>query len=755
MKRVTARAWRFLFPRRNDPLRHAYILPGLVWALVCVQCVFPAQDQAGARQQVRTEIPYRDGKVTLVSDFQERVTKTRYRATGHVLITFQDIVVTAEAAEYDEETREAFTTGQTRFSQKQQWLVCSRAELNLNTQTGAFYDASGYTDQQFLITGRTILKTGPDSYRVEDGSVTACAEKRPKWSFQAGTTNLRVDRTARLHHTVFRIKGVPVFYFPYMVVPMEKKVRSSGLIPFHTGNSTSKGRMYSQGYYQTLGNSADVTVRGDYYSLRGLGLSGIFRARPNPATRFSLEVFGIDDKLDQGGILLAVDGETRFRDDWRGVAQVNITSNFNFRQAFLDSFRSATVSQERAIAFLTRNHNSFSTNLAYQRDEVIFPVRSLVIRKVPSLEFFSLGTPIGGSPLVLDLRASLDGMSRLDSQIETPHLVQRLDIHPRLTLRIPSFKGFSIVPSAGVRETYYGAQLSDDSPTGVESQGMHRRYVDLNIELRTPVLEKDFSSSWLGDFRHVLEPYVTYRRIHGISNFDKTIRFDEEDAIADTNEVEYGIVNRFYADRKTDAGNMEKRELMTVGLVQKYYFDPTFGGAFKEGRLNSFYPLDTVSGFYQTGIMRNISPISAIVQISPQNGIHHDVRADYDTRLQRWRNGSLSTLWQQGRFVLSGTYFRALATEPGMMDSNHIQGQIGYGNPERGLSSSLTVSYNLRTSQWLNSQTRVNYIWNCCGIAAEFNQFDLGLRTESRFTFSFTLKGIGSFGNLKRPETLF
>jgi hypothetical protein len=90
-----------------------------------------------------------------------------------------------------------------------------------------------------------------------------------------------------------------------------------------------------------------------------------------------------------------------------------------------------------------------------------------------------------------------------------------------------------------------------------------------------------------------------------------------------------------------------------------------------------------------------------------------------------------------------------------MMDSNHIQGQVGYGNPEKGLSSSLTVSYNLRTSQWLNSQTRVNYIWNCCGIAAEFNQFDLGLRTESRFTFSFTLKGIGSFGNLKRPETLF
>ena len=41
-----------------------------------------------------------------------------------------------------------------------------------------------------------------------------------------------------------------------------------------------------------------------------------------------------------------------------------------------------------------------------------------------------------------------------------------------------------------------------------------------------------------------------------------------------------------------------------------------------------------------------------------------------------------------------------------------------------------------------------------CGLKKN-QQFDLGLRAESRFSFSFTLKGIGSFGNLKRPESLF
>jgi LPS-assembly protein len=194
---------------------------------------------------------------------------------------------------------------------------------------------------------------------------------------------------------------------------------------------------------------------------------------------------------------------------------------------------------------------------------------------------------------------------------------------------------------------------------------------------------------------------------------------------------------------------------MSFALAQKYYFDPTFGGAFKPGQSNAFYPLDSVTGFYQTGILSNLAPISAIFRLSPRNGIHNDIRADFDARLQRWRNVSLSTLWQEGKFYLSGTYFRIRELEVGMPAGNNIQGQIGYGSSERGLSSSFTMSYNFQTRQLLNSNARVSYTWDCCGLGAEFNQFDLGLRTESRFSFTFSLKGIGNFGNMKRPENLF
>lgn len=727
-----------------------FLLPAVVPEIGLTQEV--QQNYAG---RVRTEFPSRYGLVTLTSDQQEQVSSNRFSARGNVVLTFKDIVITAETAEYDKDSGEGLLTGRIRFSQKELWLVCSRAEFNIHRETGVFYDASGHADREFFVTGRTIYKTGPETYRIEEGITTTCRDTLPKWSFSASETSIRIDRTARMNNAVFKIKGVPVFYTPFMVLPMQKKARSSGFVPFQTGRSTSKGRVFSEGYYQTLGKSADLTVYGDYFSLRGLALGGIFRMRPNPETHFTLRTYGIKDKLKQGGIQLILDGESMLKGNWRAVARVNISSNFSFRQAFAESFQSATVSSERASAFLTNNHDSFSTNVSFDRQEVVFPFRNLVIRKIPSVEFHSLGTPLGRSPFIFSFRASWDGLSRMDSRIETRGLVQRFDFHPQLTMRLPSFMGFSIMPTIGIRETYYGARLEEGAASGVVNQSIRRQYAELNIDLRMPVLEKDFNSSRFGSFTHKVEPFAIYRRIHGIRELDETIRFDEEDAIADTNEVEYGIRNRIIRTRTTEAGTQEKYEFLSFSLIQKYYLDPTFGGAFRPGEPNAFFPLYTVTGFYQTTTSSNFAPLSSVLRLTPQKGIHGDIRFDFDTSLQRWRSGSLSTSWQKGKMFMEATYFKTRAVELGVLTSNHVQGQIGYGLADRGISTSFAISYNLRTSQWLNSGTSLSYSWDCCGLAAAFNQFDLGQRTESRLSFSFMLKGIGSFGNIRKAESFF
>ncbi len=733
---------------------------GLLWPLLLLlPGTAPgasAQDKAAsASPRVRTEIPYSDGTVVLVSDFQEKITRTRYRASGHVEVRYQDILLTSEEAEYDEESREGFTRGATRFSQNKQWLTCSRAEFNFANQTGKFYDARGFTDNQFLITGRTIVKTGPDTYMAESAYVTACQETRPKWAFRSSRANIRVDHTARLRQIVFKIKGIPIIYFPYLVLPMEKKERSSGFLPFHTGSSTTKGRVFSVGYYQTLGESYDFTAYEDYFSLRGLGVGGIFRARPNPQTRLYVQAYGINDKLGQGGANLVVDGESLLKNGFRAVARVNITTSFDFRQAFADTFRAATVPQENSALFLTKNADSFSLNFAFEREETHFADRSLIVKKLPSIEFDSLGTSLGRTPFVFYMRAAVDTMSRSDALMQTPSMVQRLDFFPSIAVRVPSILGFSLIPTVGIRETYYSARSSGETQPQVVNRSLARQYADFDLDLRTPTLERSFHSSFLGDFKHVIEPFAGYRRIHGVDDLGQTIRFDDQDAIADTNEARLGIVNRFFRSREVRPGVRQEEEILSLAVTQKYYFDPTFGGAFRPGESNTFYPLDTLTGFAAMGIQRNLAPTSFSARIEPRGGINYDVRADYDIKLHGLRDASLSSSWQQGKVFVAATFFRTQAIEPGIFDSNQIQGQIGYGSPERGFSASVTLSYNLRAHTLLNSHSRINYMWNCCGVSLEFQQFDLGARTESRLNFSFNLKGIGNFGNIKRPESLF
>ena len=68
-------------------------------------------------------------------------------------------------------------------------------------------------------------------------------------------------------------------------------------------------------------------------------------------------------------------------------------------------------------------------------------------------------------------------------------------------------------------------------------------------------------------FQHVIEPYLIYRKISGINNFDNIIRFDYNDAIADTNEIEYGVSNRFFTRRSTE--NVSSPALLATRDEQK------------------------------------------------------------------------------------------------------------------------------------------------------------------------------------------
>jgi LPS-assembly protein len=296
-----------------------------------------------------------------------------------------------------------------------------------------------------------------------------------------------------------------------------------------------------------------------------------------------------------------------------------------------------------------------------------------------------------------------------------------------------------------------------------------RNYADLDLDLRAPSLAKIFrhrdGTPW---FKHVIEPFVEYRRIKGIDDFDRTPLIDERDLIAETNEVEYGVTNRLFVKRQTGEDSApQTHELLNLTLSQKYFFDPTFGGALKLGQRNQFFPINTLSGFAFAGVERDASPLNLKARFYPTSTLYADLRLNYDTRFHNLRDIIAGIGATKGIFSFGQNWFYTqrieddklredqLPFDPTTFPGNQFDFWGSVGNRARGPYTTFSLSYDFR-DQLFNGQPRdrrfislttiSGWAWNCCGVEVQHVTFNAGNRNESRFVFAFNLKGIGTFG---------
>jgi LPS-assembly protein len=301
--------------------------------------------------------------------------------------------------------------------------------------------------------------------------------------------------------------------------------------------------------------------------------------------------------------------------------------------------------------------------------------------------------------------------------------------------------------------------------------------------VRPTAFAKDFNRGERFFFRHVIEPYMIYRKISGVNNFDRIIRFDYIDTIADTNEVEFGIANRFFTRRSTEnvsdvqvrATDQENRpllssqpyEALTITLRGKYFFDPSFGGALVPGRRNQFYPINTISGFVYGGVPRRFSPVNIDARYRPRRDLFADFRTDLDTQGGGMR--SMSTTFGLSRPLIqifqSFYYTRAIElvgslarfANPAGFEAGTVRGSqwspsAFLGDRERGLFGGASFFFDFQKrpgrgdSSLISSTMTLGHSWDCCAVATQFSSFNVGLRKENRVVFSFRLNGIGSFG---------
>ena len=747
-----------------------------------------------------------DRKIEIVSDSEQKQGNVLI-ATGNVQVSDGEILIIADRITYNNATNDVLAEGNVYFEQQGQRLTGDMLEFNYKTRRGSMRNPTAFTNTTpggvtIIVDANRADKTGADTYNLDNAMLTACQEKVPKWSFTAKRARIRLDHRAKVYNAFFRVKNIPVLYMPYASISISKKDRSSGFLLPRSGSSSIKGRTVHLAYFQTLGRSADLLVRTDVFTKRGIGLGFDFRARTDENSRIAIGSFLVIDRLlgpkflpncdraifgdqcklpDQGGSSFYVDAVQYFKNGFVAVADVNITSSFDFRQVFSDNILTAISPEERSLFYLNKNWRSFSFNALFGEQSVFVAdsndsTRTSIVktRQLPSIEISQRSTKVSEKfPAYFSFGAALEGVRRSETSgnrfdLKTPSVVQRLDLSPRLTFPLKSFAGFTLTPSVGVRSTFYSDSL-DPVQRQVVGQNLLRNYADVDLDLRAPALAKIFrrkdGTPW---FKHVIEPFVEYRRIVGIDDFNRTLPIDERDMIAETNEVEYGVTNRFLVKRQGRDGSVpQTHELLDITLSQKYFFDPTFGGALREGRRNQFFPVNTLSGFAFAGFKRDVSPLNLKARLRPTQNLFADVRLNYDTRFHGLRDFIVGAGVSKGLFSISQSWFytrriavdkfreEQLVYDPTTFPGNQFDLSAFMGNPTRGPYGGFTISYDLRDQtfaglprnrNFINLTTTTGWAWDCCSLNVQHVTFNAGNRNESRFVFAFTLKGIGTFG---------
>jgi LPS-assembly protein len=757
---------------------------------------------------------------------QQRKQGDTYVLRGEVEIDYQDYIIRADHATYNSATGDVVADGhlQVDGGPDDEEFSASHGTMNLNAQTGHFYDVLGSvgvqnagrrnvytTPNPFLMSGKELIKKGPDDYQLIGGSMTSCRIPKPHWRISAPRILVQGE-TAKAWNANFRLLGYPILYLPYVTHAVNTSGRQSGLlIPVFSPYDNIKGTVIGDSYYWAINRSTDLLLGFQYYSLRGFEQSAEFRFRGHGNDFLRSDYDGLEDRgigpnhsINQGGQDTLIMGRHDLTPNTRAVVNAEYLSSYTYRQVFAPNFALAVSSEVKSWAFLTNEKDGFASDIDFERYQNYasdLPGDQVRILHLPAIEFDAVDHSAAPSHLLLGGEASADVLSRSQPYYRTND-VGRVDLFPHISM--PWIKdGWTFRPEAGVRQTLYSQSqilgpvpgIPPPTPPNVppgqyavptrDSASLVRGAVEAGMQVLPPVLERDFTGPVLAKhfgvaLRHTIEPELNYHYVAGVSNFNNVPRFDPVDIYSDTNELEYGLTQRLFlkrlhpkpcdkdpvkAKRQKDCGE-KSREWLSWFVGQKFFADPTFGGAVIPGRRNVFTSTLDFSGVAYITSPRSFSPIVSRFRANASANTDLEWDFDYDAKAGRVAASNIFANYRRGDFFTSFGHALLNAVgetplppnqPPNFVNFNQMQLLLGYGaltKPGLSAAASGGLDLNLRSLEYATVQT--NYNFDCCGVAVEYRDYSLGaIRNEHVVSFSFTLAGVASAGNLKRAERLF
>ncbi len=201
-------------------------------------------------------------------------------ARGGVSITRGGATLRADEVRYDRRSGIAEATGNVVLVDPNGTITGSAGRLDMNDEAGWMNDAGAdFPATGYNLQCRRVEKGVGPQYAVDDGAFTTCrcgGLEKPSWSVGGRRADVELNGIGTVEGATFRVKDVPVLWFPKLAFPALTD-RASGFLMPQVGYSQRRGFMYQQPYYWAISKSQDATFATDIETNARAGVLAEYR----------------------------------------------------------------------------------------------------------------------------------------------------------------------------------------------------------------------------------------------------------------------------------------------------------------------------------------------------------------------------------------------------------------------------------------------------------------------------------------------
>lgn len=676
-------------------------------------------------------------------------------------------------------TRTATATGNVRYNDNQIKLNGPKGFANLTTKD------TDVENGDYQMVGRQgrgdadkMKQRDNNRYTIMDnGTFTTCLPGDNSWSVVGSEViQDRQEEVAEIWNARFHIGPVPVFYSPYMQLPIGDRRRSGFLIP-NAKYSSNNGFGVTVPYYWNIAPNYDATITPNYMSTRGLQLQNEFRyLTVAGAGLMEFDFLGNDKKIDDQYVA----DENRISDKtkrwmyywvhsgvydkvWRFNVDYTKVSDPYYFTDFDSKYGSSTdgyATQKFSVGYFNENWNA---TLASKQFQVFSDYGNTnAYRAQPQLDVNYYQNDVG--PFDLHIYGQAAKFTSVNP--DNPEAI-RTHIEPTISLPLSNGWG-SLDNEVKLMATHYQQDISDNyyeaNPNTKLRSSVNRVMPEFKSDGK---MVFDRTMDWNSDYTQTLEPrvqylYIPYRNQSSINTYDSTLlqsdytglfrdkSYSGLDRIASANQVASGLTTRIYDDGLVERFN--------ASAGQIYYFQPP-----RTGDQNSALDKndDTGSLVWAGDTYYKINNFWGI-----RGGVQYDTRLDslaVGDAVLEYKADSERMIQLSYRYA-SPEYIQATlpsVTNPGYQDGiSQVGGIASWPIADRW---AIVGAYYYDTKAQQPADQLIGLQYNTCcwainvGYERKITNYD-SVKSESKYDnkigFNIELRGLGSNQTLGTKEML-